>query len=106
MNMEEKPMPQKLNYGLLLMPLMPDYNLHVFGMWKIVKGWTLRHTTYALKIFLCFSIILERIFKTNGSTNLHNSDYSKVCINGLTCFFFKSNMPLCARGKIKFSISK
>jgi hypothetical protein len=71
----------------LLMSLMPDYNSHVCGTWKIVTGWTLWHTTYTLKIFLFFSIIIGRIFKTTGSTDLHNSDYSKVSINSLTCFF-------------------
>jgi len=32
MNVEGTAMPQKLNYGLLLMPLMSDYNSHVYGM--------------------------------------------------------------------------
>jgi hypothetical protein len=41
MNKEGKAMSQKLNYVLLLMPLMPDYSSHVSGMWKIVTGWTL-----------------------------------------------------------------
>jgi hypothetical protein len=41
MNVEGIAMPQNLNYGLLLMPLMPDCNSHVYGMWKIVTRWTL-----------------------------------------------------------------
>jgi len=41
MNTEGKAMAQKLNYGLLLMPSMPDSNSHAYGMWKIVTGWTL-----------------------------------------------------------------
>jgi hypothetical protein len=41
MNAEGTATPQKLKYGLLLMPLMPDYNSHVYGMRKIVTRWTL-----------------------------------------------------------------
>jgi len=41
MNVEGTATPQNLNYGPLLMPIMPDYNSHVYGMWKIVTRWTL-----------------------------------------------------------------
>lgn len=82
------------------MSLMPDYNSHVCGTWKIVTGWTLWHTTYTVKIFLFFSIIIGRNFKTTGSTDLHNSDYSEVSINSLTCFFLNPTCHCVQGGKL------
>jgi hypothetical protein len=45
-----------------------------------------------------FSFKTERIFRTTGTTDLHSSDCSNVCIQSLTCFFLNLTCQ-CVRGR-------